>query len=82
MIVLSGPTFTEITPVAVAPPLDEYGTVKVAFVACSEELRELTGVTVNEQLLAVRVTDASLVLSMLVASPQVIVYPLPLVSLA
>ena len=72
VIVLSGPTLTVTTPLAVAPPSEENGTVKVAL-PCKDELRVLIGVIVKEQLLAVRVTEVSLVLSMLVASPQVIV---------
>ena len=62
----SGPMLTEIVPVAVAPPSDVYGIVKAVLPVAAAAL----GVRVKSQLLPVCETEASLLASKPVASPQ------------
>ena len=68
----SGPTSTENAALRVCPPVEVSGTVKVAGPCCAG-VRVSMGFTVKVQLLPVWVTPVSLVLSTLVASPQVMV---------
>ena len=68
----SGPTSTVNAALRVWPPSEVSGMVKVAS-PCRAGARLFMGSTVNVQLLPVWVTSVSLVLSTLVASPQVMV---------
>ena len=72
MTVLSGPIVTVTVPERLCPPSEVKGIWKVA-APCWDWVRVLIGVMVKEQLLAVRETEVSFVLSILVASPQVMV---------
>ena len=79
VIVESGPTFTVIVRVMLCPP-EEVKVIEKVVSPCRACDRLLTGVIVKEQVLAVRVTEVSLVLSTPEASEQVMVWPLLAIS--
>ena len=72
MTVESGPIVTVTVPERLCPPSEEKGISKEAL-PCWDWVKVLIGVIVKEQLLAVRTTEVSLVVSILVASAQVMV---------
>ena len=76
VIAESGPTFTVIVRVISWPPVEVKVIVKVVSPWLAG-VKVLTGVITKEQVLAVRVTEVSFVLSTLAASEQVMVWPLP-----